>query len=80
MQNSSTKKNYYRKKGFISGIFRSIVFPVAHEPAAESFELSEDGMTYTCKLKADAKWSDGEALTADERDSKSDECSGRMLR
>lgn len=34
--------------------------------AAESFEPSEDGLTYTCKLKADAKWSDGEALTADD--------------
>lgn len=34
--------------------------------AAESFEPSEDGLTYTCKLKADTKWSDGEALTADD--------------
>ena len=33
---------------------------------AESFELSEDGLTYTCKLKADTKWSDGEPLTADD--------------
>ena len=33
--------------------------------AAESFE-TEDGLTYTCKLKADTKWSDGEALTADD--------------
>ena len=34
--------------------------------AAESFDVSEDGLTYTAKLKADAKWSDGEALTADD--------------
>lgn len=33
---------------------------------AESFEPSEDGLTYTCKLKADTKWSDGEPLTADD--------------
>lgn len=32
---------------------------------AESFD-TEDGLTYTCKLKADTKWSDGEALTADD--------------
>lgn len=34
--------------------------------AAESFEPSEDGLVYTCKLKADAKWSDGKVLTADD--------------
>lgn len=32
---------------------------------AESFE-TEDGLTYTCKLKPDTKWSDDEALTADD--------------
>ena len=33
--------------------------------AAESFE-TEDGLTYTCKLKADTLWSDGDDLTADD--------------
>lgn len=33
---------------------------------AESVEPSEDGLTYTVKLKKDLKWSDGEALTADD--------------
>lgn len=33
---------------------------------AESFEPSEDGLTYTMKLKKDLKWSDGEPLTADD--------------
>lgn len=32
---------------------------------AESFE-TEDGVTYTCKLNPDAKWSDGEVLDADD--------------
>lgn len=32
---------------------------------AESFETT-DGLTYTCKLKADTKWSDGDDLTADD--------------
>jgi oligopeptide transport system substrate-binding protein len=31
---------------------------------AESHELSEDGKTYTFNLREDAKWSNGEALTA----------------
>lgn len=34
--------------------------------AAEELTTSKDGLTYTCKLKADTKWSDGEALTADD--------------
>ncbi len=33
---------------------------------AESFEVSEDGKTYTFKLRADAKWSDGTPLTAND--------------
>ncbi|PKM50925.1 MAG: peptide ABC transporter substrate-binding protein [Firmicutes bacterium HGW-Firmicutes-7] len=31
---------------------------------AESYEVSEDGMTYTFKLRQDAKWSDGKPVTA----------------
>lgn len=31
---------------------------------SESYEVSEDGLTYTFKLKSDLKWSDGSALTA----------------
>lgn len=33
---------------------------------AESMEASDDGLTYTMTLKKDLKWSDGEALTADD--------------
>ena len=33
---------------------------------AESFEVAEDGLTYTFKLRPNLKWSDGSALTADE--------------
>jgi peptide/nickel transport system substrate-binding protein len=33
---------------------------------AESVEVSEDKMTYTVKLRDGVKWSDGEALTADD--------------
>ncbi|SHJ54804.1 ABC transporter substrate-binding protein [Hespellia stercorisuis] len=33
---------------------------------ADSYEMSEDGMKYTITLKDNLKWSDGEALTADD--------------
>ncbi|GAA6493174.1 oligopeptide ABC transporter substrate-binding protein Opp1A [Candidatus Bariatricus faecipullorum] len=34
------------------------------EGVAESWEVSEDGLTYTFHLRDDAKWSDGEPITA----------------
>ncbi len=34
--------------------------------AAETWDLSDDGLTYTFKLRADAKWSDGSPLTAED--------------
>ncbi|MFV0465047.1 MAG: ABC transporter substrate-binding protein [Lachnospiraceae bacterium] len=33
---------------------------------ADSYEMSEDGLTYTFHLKSDLKWSDGSALTAND--------------
>lgn len=33
---------------------------------AESWEISEDGMTYTFKIREDAKWSDGQPVTAND--------------
>ena len=37
-----------------------------HPAAADSWELSEDGRTWTFHLRQDAKWSDGEPVTADD--------------
>lgn len=33
---------------------------------AESYEISDDGLTWTFKIRDDAKWSDGQDLTADD--------------
>ena len=33
---------------------------------ADSFEPSADGLTYTCKIKSDLKWSDGHEMTIDD--------------
>ena len=33
---------------------------------AESWDISEDGLTYTFTLREDARWSDGEPLTSDD--------------
>ncbi|MDC6679259.1 ABC transporter substrate-binding protein, partial [Leclercia adecarboxylata] len=33
---------------------------------AESWEISDDGTVYTFTLRSDAKWSDGEPVTADD--------------
>jgi len=33
--------------------------------AAESWDVSEDGLTYTFHIRPDAKWSNGDAVTAD---------------
>ena len=38
----------------------------AEPGAAESYEVSDDGVTYTFKLRKDGKWSDGEPVTAND--------------
>lgn len=39
---------------------------VYHPAAADSWEVSDDGLTWTFHLRKDAKWSDGEPVTADD--------------
>ena len=34
--------------------------------AAESWDISEDGLTYTFHMNKDAKWSDGTKVTAND--------------
>ncbi|MGB0845618.1 MAG: peptide ABC transporter substrate-binding protein [Thiolinea sp.] len=54
----------------VGDIFEGLVTEDAEAHAipagAESWEISEDGMTYTFKLRKDAKWSDGQPVTAND--------------
>lgn len=36
------------------------------EATAETIDVSEDGLTYTFKIREDAKWSNGDSVTADD--------------
>lgn len=52
-------------------MFRSLFisdsnFEESKPDLADSYEMSEDGLTYTITMKDGLKWSDGEALTADD--------------
>ena len=38
----------------------------AEPAAAESYEVSDDGLVYTFKLRENGKWSDGEPVTAND--------------
>ncbi|HEV7418162.1 peptide ABC transporter substrate-binding protein [Tianweitania sediminis] len=47
-------------EGLVVGDAKAEVIP----GVAESWEVSEDGLTYTFKLREDAKWSNGDPVTA----------------
>lgn len=49
---------------FMEGLFRLDENNVPIPALAEEYSLSEDGLTYTFKLREDAKWSNGEPVTA----------------
>ncbi|WP_300379313.1 peptide ABC transporter substrate-binding protein [Clostridium sp.] len=54
----------------ISNTFEGLLRLDEHEKAipgvAEKYEVSADGLVYTFNLRKDAKWSDGEAITAND--------------
>lgn len=50
----------------ISGLYRLDENDQPVEDLAESTEVSEDGCTYTMKIRQDAKWSNGEPVTAND--------------
>ena len=49
-----------------SGLYTYDASGVPVPACAESYEVSEDGLTYTVKLKEGLKWSDGSDLTAED--------------
>lgn len=54
----------------ISNTFEGLLRLDEHEKAvpgvAEDYDVSDDGLVYTFKLREDAKWSDGEPVTAND--------------
>jgi len=46
------------------GLMRMNADGIAMPGTAESYEVSEDGKTYTFKIREDAKWSDGQSVKA----------------
>lgn len=55
----------------LTAMYRTLVLAEAdlttvNPDLAESYTISEDGLTYTFVMKEGLKWSDGEALTADD--------------
>lgn len=48
------------------GLFKYDIYGVLVEDLAESWELSEDGLTYTIKIKQNQKWSNGKEITSDD--------------
>lgn len=52
-------------KALFEGLVSKNPYTLEIEPAvAESWQISEDGKTYTFNLRADARWSNGDPLTA----------------
>ena len=64
------KTSTVTEANILRGLFNGLVAQDAKAElvpgAAESWEMSDDGMTYTFKLRAGAVWSDGSPVTADD--------------
>ena len=69
-QQMDPSQNTYSRSSFVlqnlfAGLYKLGPDGETYIPAcAESYEVSEDGKTYTFKMKEGLKWSDGSALTA----------------
>lgn len=53
-------------KNLFEGLMRKDAEGKIVTGAAESYEVSKDGLTYSFKIRADAKWSNGDNLTAED--------------
>lgn len=62
---SDSASSGYQATVWASGLLRLDENTLDYIPnMAESYSISEDGLTFTFKLRPDLKWSDGEPLTA----------------
>jgi oligopeptide transport system substrate-binding protein len=64
-----TQQTYTYEAGVGRAVFETLLKPKAdgtdvQPAAAEKYEVSADGLTYTFHLRSGAKWSDGRAVTA----------------
>ncbi len=64
-----TQQTYTYEAGVGREVFETLLKPNAkgddvQSAAAESYKVSDDGLTYTFKIRSNAKWSDGQALKA----------------
>ncbi len=64
-QTSDTGSSAYQALVYSGSLITLDENTLEYEPyAAESYSISEDGLTFTFKLRKDLKWSDGAPLTA----------------
>lgn len=61
---STETVNNYILRHTTAGLFRADENNRAVEDLCESYTVSDDGLTYTLKIRSDVKWSDGVALTS----------------
>ncbi len=62
---TDTASSGYQAMVYTSGLLRNDEKTLEYIPnMAESYNISEDGLTFTFKLRHDIKWSDGQPLTA----------------
>src|SRR5438093_5224134 len=64
-----TQQTYTYEAGVGREVFETLLKPNAkgddvQSASAESYKVSDDGLTYTFKIRSNAKWSDGQALKA----------------
>ena len=63
-QRMSWLQDFRMSYALYEGLVRWNNFDFSMEPAAAQWQVSEDGLTYTFEIRPDARWSNGDPLTA----------------